>query len=66
LSRICPSTRTVSIRSFSRLTDRSSVDFPQPDGPMSAVTRPRRPEDAAIVDLEKKLVREFFSVVEAA
>jgi hypothetical protein len=32
-----------------------AVDFP----------RPRRPEDAAIVDLEKTLVREFFSVLEA-
>jgi ABC-type nitrate/sulfonate/bicarbonate transport system ATPase subunit len=31
------------------------VDFP----------RPRKPEDSAILDLEKNLVREFFSVVEA-
>src|SRR5690242_6297264 len=30
-----------------------------------AITRPRQPEDAAIFDLEKALVREFFSVVEA-
>jgi NitT/TauT family transport system ATP-binding protein len=27
--------------------------------------RPRRPEDEAILDMEKMLVREFFSVVEA-
>ena len=27
--------------------------------------RPRKPEDSAIFDLEKTLVREFFSVVEA-
>jgi NitT/TauT family transport system ATP-binding protein len=27
--------------------------------------RPRQPEDEAILDLEKTLVREFFSVVEA-
>ncbi len=30
--------RTLSIRSFMRLRHRSSVDLPQPDGPMSAVT----------------------------
>jgi NitT/TauT family transport system ATP-binding protein len=29
------------------------------------VARPRRPEDSVIFDLEKELVREFFSVVEA-
>ena len=29
------------------------------------VPRPRQPEDATIIDLEKTLVREFFSVVEA-
>lgn len=29
------------------------------------VPRPRQPEDSMIVDLEKMLVREFFSVVEA-
>jgi NitT/TauT family transport system ATP-binding protein len=28
-------------------------------------SRPRKPEDAKIIDLEKVLVREFFSVVEA-
>jgi hypothetical protein len=27
--------------------------------------RPRKPEDSAILDLEKILVRDFFSVVEA-
>jgi NitT/TauT family transport system ATP-binding protein len=32
-----------------------AVDFP----------RPRRPEDSAVLDLEKSLVREFFSVLEA-
>jgi len=30
-----------------------------------AITRPRQPEDARIFDLEKTLIREFFSVVEA-
>ena len=29
------------------------------------VPRPRKPEDAAVFDLEKALVREFFSVIEA-
>ena len=29
------------------------------------IPRPRRPEDSAVFDLEKVLVREFFSVVEA-
>jgi NitT/TauT family transport system ATP-binding protein len=29
------------------------------------ISRPREPEDSAIIDLEKTLVREFFSVVEA-
>ncbi|HEX7053956.1 MAG TPA: ABC transporter ATP-binding protein [Burkholderiales bacterium] len=29
------------------------------------VPRPRKPEDAAIIDLEKALVREFFAVLEA-
>src|SRR6516225_3206060 len=28
------------------------------------IPRPRKPEDSAILDLEKTLVREFFSVVE--
>ena len=28
------------MRSFMRLMDRNRVDFPQPDGPMRAVTRP--------------------------
>jgi NitT/TauT family transport system ATP-binding protein len=28
------------------------------------VPRPRKPEDSAILDLEKTLVRDFFSVVE--
>src|SRR5258708_7431533 len=37
--RISPSTRTLSTRSLSRLKQRSKVDFPQPDGPMNAVTR---------------------------
>ncbi len=30
------------------------------------VPRPRKPEDSTIIDLEKTLVREFFSVVEAS
>ena len=34
-----PRLRTEPIRSFMRLTQRSKVDLPQPDGPMSAVTR---------------------------
>jgi NitT/TauT family transport system ATP-binding protein len=29
------------------------------------IARPRKPEDAAVFDLEKALVRDFFSVVEA-
>ena len=33
--------RTLSIRSFMRLTERSSVLLPQPEGPISAVTLPR-------------------------
>ncbi len=33
-----PVRRTLSIRSFMRLKQRRSVDFPQPDGPMNAVT----------------------------
>ena len=32
-----PSTRVPGIRSFIRLIVRSSVDLPQPDGPISAV-----------------------------
>ena len=36
------------------------------DGQKADVPRPRKPEDSAILDLEKTLVREFFSVVEAA
>ncbi len=32
-----PSIRTPSIRSFRRLMQRSSVDLPQPEGPMKAV-----------------------------
>src|SRR5262245_52194150 len=40
LRRMSPLVRTVSIRSFKRLTERSSVDLPQPDGPISAVTLP--------------------------
>src|SRR5262245_57694326 len=36
--RMSPSMRTLSIRSFRRLKQRSSVDLPQPDGPMNAVT----------------------------
>ena len=35
--RMSPSMRTLSIRSFSRLMQRSSVDLPQPEGPMKAV-----------------------------
>ena len=34
-----PSTRAVGTRSFMRLIERSSVDLPQPDGPMNAVIR---------------------------
>ena len=37
--RISPSTRAPSIRSFIRLRSLSRVDFPQPDGPIRAVTR---------------------------
>src|SRR5437899_120559 len=37
--RILPATRTPSIRSFIRFRQRSSVDLPQPEGPMYAVTR---------------------------
>jgi len=33
-----PSTRAELMRSFIRLRHRRNVDFPQPDGPMSAVT----------------------------
>src|SRR5688572_20571046 len=36
-----PSTRTLPSPSFRRFTERRSVDFPQPDGPMCAVTLPR-------------------------
>ena len=35
--RMSPSIRTPSIRSFRRLMQRSSVDLPQPEGPMKAV-----------------------------
>src|SRR4051794_33642787 len=35
-----PSIRTLLNRSFNRLTERKSVDFPQPLGPISAVTLP--------------------------
>jgi NitT/TauT family transport system ATP-binding protein len=38
-----------------RIFKRVSIDIP----------RPRKPEDATILDLEKTLVRDFFSVVEA-
>jgi NitT/TauT family transport system ATP-binding protein len=38
-----------------RIFKEVAVDFP----------RPRKPEDSAIIDLEKTLVREFFSVVDA-
>jgi ABC-type nitrate/sulfonate/bicarbonate transport system ATPase subunit len=31
-----------------------------------SISRPRQPEDAAVFDLEKALVREFFSVVTAS
>ena len=34
-----PSVRVSGIRSFMRLMERRKVDFPHPDGPMSAVTR---------------------------
>jgi hypothetical protein len=40
-SSMSPSMRTPSMRSLRRLTERSSVDLPQPEGPMSAVTLPR-------------------------
>ena len=33
-----PSTRAPGMMSFIRLSERRNVDFPQPDGPMSAVT----------------------------
>ena len=32
-----PSTRVPVMRSFIRFSDRSTVDLPQPDGPISAV-----------------------------
>src|SRR6266850_3472453 len=35
-----PATRTESTRSFKRFTQRRSVDFPHPDGPIRAVTFP--------------------------
>ncbi len=38
-----------------RIFKRVTIDLP----------RPRKPDDAALFDLEKTLVREFFSVVEA-
>ena len=38
-SRISPSTRVPSIKSFIRLRHRRNVLLPQPDGPMSAVTQ---------------------------
>jgi hypothetical protein len=34
---IRPSTRAPTTRSFMRFRDRSTVDLPQPDGPISAV-----------------------------
>jgi len=37
--RMTPLIRTPSMRSFIRSRHRSSVDLPQPDGPMYAVTR---------------------------
>jgi NitT/TauT family transport system ATP-binding protein len=37
-----------------RIFKEVAVDFP----------RPRRPEDAGLLDLEKSLVQEFFSVLE--
>ena len=37
-SRISPARRAPGISSFMRLIERRKVDFPQPDGPMSAVT----------------------------
>ena len=38
-SLIVPSICTPSTRSFMRLKQRSRVDFPQPEGPIKAVTR---------------------------
>src|SRR5262245_38403733 len=38
-TRMVPSMRTPSTRSFIRFRQRSSVDLPQPEGPMYAVTR---------------------------
>ena len=37
-SRISPSVRAPGMSSFMRFSVRRKVDFPQPDGPMSAVT----------------------------
>jgi hypothetical protein len=37
-SSIAPSTRALGIVSFIRFSVRRKVDFPQPDGPMKAVT----------------------------
>mgnify|MGYP006211383929 CR=1 FL=1 len=34
-----PSYRVLGISSFIRLIERRKVDFPQPEGPISAVTR---------------------------
>src|SRR5262249_51843983 len=42
LTRIAPSILAFSTRSFIRLKQRSSVLFPQPEGPMNAVTLFRR------------------------
>ena len=37
-SRTSPSTRVSGMMSFIRFRQRRNVDFPQPDGPMKAVT----------------------------
>ena len=39
LNSMVPSTRTLDTRSHMRLKARNSVDLPQPEGPMKAVTR---------------------------
>ena len=53
-----PSTRVPGIRSFIRLIVRSSVDLPQPDGPMSAVICLRRERDRHVLHRAERAVVE--------
>ena len=53
---------TPSMRSFMRLRQRSSVDLPQPEGPMKAVTRApgsrdRSPESAVLSPYQSDRLR---------